>query len=97
MSLISGEVYDDNPSQCMKDSVRQRVLRLLDSVPTLRHREEKRMSVRKGRAFLFVLTIFVLSVAAPELYAADKTSLEPSRDSIIHIVEIQNRGGSLIG
>jgi len=28
----------------------------------------------------------LLSVAAPELYAADKTSLEPSRDSIIHIV-----------
>jgi hypothetical protein len=41
---------------------------------------------RKGRAFLFVLTIFVLSVAALEPYAADKTSLEPSRDSIVHIV-----------
>jgi ketosteroid isomerase-like protein len=41
---------------------------------------------RKGRAFLFVLTIFVLSVAAPELYAAGKNSLEPSRDSIIRIV-----------
>ncbi len=44
------------------------------------------MGARKSRAFLFVLTIFVLSVAAPELYAADKTSLEPSRDSIIRIV-----------
>jgi hypothetical protein len=44
------------------------------------------MSARKRRAFLFVLTTFVLSVAAPELYAADKTSLELSGDSIIHIV-----------
>lgn len=44
------------------------------------------MGARNGRAFLFVLTIFVLSVAPAELYAADKTSLEPSRDSIIHIV-----------
>jgi hypothetical protein len=44
------------------------------------------MGARKGRAFLFVLTIFVLSVAAPALFAADTTSLEPSRDSIIHIV-----------
>jgi hypothetical protein len=41
---------------------------------------------RKGRAFLLVLTVFVLSVAAPELYAADQTSVEPSRDSIIRIV-----------
>jgi hypothetical protein len=41
---------------------------------------------RKGRAFLFVWTIFVLSVAATELYAADKNSLEPSRDFIIRIV-----------
>jgi hypothetical protein len=41
---------------------------------------------RKGRAFLFVLTIFVLSVAATELCAADKNSLGPSRDSIIRIV-----------
>src|SRR5580698_3233913 len=41
---------------------------------------------RKGRAFLFVLTIFVLSVAGPELYAAGKNSLAPSRDSIIRIV-----------
>jgi hypothetical protein len=55
-------------------------------MPKLRHRKEERMSGRKGRAFLFVLTTFVLSVAASELYAADKTSLEPSRDSIIHIV-----------
>jgi hypothetical protein len=44
------------------------------------------MGARKGRAFLFVLTIFVLSVAAPELYAADKTSFEPSRDSVIRVV-----------
>ena len=43
------------------------------------------MSARNGRAFLFVLTIFVLS-AATELYPADKTSLELSRDSIIRIV-----------
>src|SRR5580658_9144899 len=41
---------------------------------------------RKGRAFLFVLTIFVLSVAATELYAAGKNRVEPSRDSIIRIV-----------
>ena len=44
------------------------------------------MGARKGRAFLFVLAIFVLCAAAPELYAADTTSLAPSRDSIIHIV-----------
>jgi uncharacterized protein len=44
------------------------------------------MSARNGRALLFVLIIFVLSVAAPELYAADKTSLAPSRESIIYIV-----------
>jgi hypothetical protein len=44
------------------------------------------MSARNGRALLSVLIIFVLSVAAPELYAADTTSPEPSRDSIIHIV-----------
>jgi hypothetical protein len=68
------------------NSVRQRVLRLSDSIPKVQHRKEERMAARKGRAFLFVLTMFVLSVAAPELYAADKTSLEPSRDSILHIV-----------
>jgi hypothetical protein len=33
-----------------------------------------------------VYIALVLSAAAPELYAADKPSLEPSRDSIIHIV-----------
>ena len=44
------------------------------------------MSARNGRALLFVLIIFVLFVAAPELYAAGKNSLEPSRDSIIRIV-----------
>ena len=43
------------------------------------------MSARNGRAFLIALTIFVLSVAT-ELYPADKTGLEPSRDSIIRIV-----------
>jgi len=41
--------------------------------------------MRNGRAFLFALTIFILS-AATELYPADKNSLEPSRDSIIRIV-----------
>jgi hypothetical protein len=62
-------------------SVRQRVFRLLDSIPKVRHGKEQRMGARKGTALLFVLTIFALSVAAHELYAADKTSLEPSRDS----------------
>jgi uncharacterized protein YciI len=44
------------------------------------------MGARKGRAFLSVLTIFVLSVAATELYPADKASVGLSRDSIIRIV-----------
>ena len=44
------------------------------------------MNARNGRASLFVLIIFVLSVATPEFYATDKTSLAPSRESIIHIV-----------
>lgn len=39
-----------------------------------------------GRAFLFGLTIVALSVAAPEIYAGDKTSLDLSRDSIILVV-----------
>jgi hypothetical protein len=43
------------------------------------------MSARNGSAFLFALTIFVLS-AADELYPVDKSSLVPSRDSIIGIV-----------
>ncbi len=43
------------------------------------------MSARNGRAFLFALTIFVLS-AADDLYSVDKTGLAPSRDSIIGIV-----------
>ena len=43
------------------------------------------MSARNGRAFLFALTIFVLS-AADDLYSVDKTGLVPSRDSIIGIV-----------
>jgi hypothetical protein len=42
------------------------------------------MSARMGRAFLFVLTIFVLS--ATDLCPAVKTSPEASRDSIIRIV-----------
>ena len=43
------------------------------------------MGARHGRAFLFVLAVFVLS--APTVgYAANKTSLELSRDSIIRIV-----------
>jgi hypothetical protein len=67
-------------------SVRQRVLRLLDSIPKSQHRKEQRMGARKGKALLFAVTIFVLSVAAHELYAADKTSLELSRDTVIHIV-----------
>jgi hypothetical protein len=49
----------------------------------LRHDKEECM--RNGRAFLFALTIFILS-AATELYPADKNSLELSRDSIIRIV-----------
>jgi hypothetical protein len=57
----------------------------LDSIPKLRSHKEERMGARKGRALLLVLTIFVLS-AATELYPADKTSVEPSRDSIIRIV-----------
>jgi uncharacterized protein YciI len=44
------------------------------------------MGARMGRAFSFVLIIFVLSAAAPELYPVDKTSLELSRDSTIRIV-----------
>ena len=44
------------------------------------------MGARKGGAFLLVLTIFVLSVAATELYPADKASVGLSRDSIIRIV-----------
>src|SRR5580693_2039981 len=44
------------------------------------------MSARNGRVLLFVLVIFVLFVATPELYATDKTRLAPSRESIIHIV-----------
>src|SRR5580693_9772017 len=44
------------------------------------------MSARNGRVLLFVLVIFVLFVATPELYATDKTRLAPSRESIIRIV-----------
>jgi hypothetical protein len=44
------------------------------------------MSARSNRAFLFMLTTFVLSAAATELHAADKIGPEQSRDSIIRIV-----------
>jgi hypothetical protein len=44
------------------------------------------MSARNSRAFLFMLTTFVLSAAAAELLRADKIGLEYSRDSIIRIV-----------
>jgi len=44
------------------------------------------MSARNHTVFLFVLTVLVLSIVAPEIYAADKTSFELSRDSIIRIV-----------
>jgi hypothetical protein len=47
---------------------------------------EECMIARNARAFVFVLTILALSVAGPEIYAADKTSVELSRDSIIRIV-----------
>jgi len=44
------------------------------------------MRARNSRAFLFMLTTFVVSAAATELHAADKIGLEQSRDSIIPIV-----------
>jgi uncharacterized protein YciI len=44
------------------------------------------MSARNSRAFLFMLTTFVLSDAATEIHPADKIGLEHSRDSIIRIV-----------
>jgi len=44
------------------------------------------MSARDSRAFLFMLTTFVVSAAATELHPADKIGLERSRDSIIRIV-----------
>jgi len=44
------------------------------------------MGARNRRAFLFMLTTFVLSAAATELHPADKIGLEYSRDSIIRIV-----------
>jgi len=44
------------------------------------------MGARMGRAFLFVLTIFVLRAAATQLYSAARTSPELSRDSVIPIV-----------
>src|SRR3984885_14730964 len=43
------------------------------------------MSPRSGRPFFFALAVFVLS-AATDLYPADKTRLELSRDAIIRIV-----------
>jgi hypothetical protein len=51
-----------------------------------RNSQGVRVGAQMGRAFLLVLTIFVLSAAATELYPAAKTSPEPSRDSIIGIV-----------
>jgi tetratricopeptide (TPR) repeat protein len=48
------------------------------------------MNPRIGRAFFFVLITFVLS-AATELYPADKTSLDLSRDSIIPTVTLIQR------
>jgi hypothetical protein len=47
---------------------------------------EECMIARNGRAFVFVLIILALSVSGPEIYAADKTSVELSRDSILRIV-----------
>jgi tetratricopeptide (TPR) repeat protein len=44
------------------------------------------MSARDSRAFLFMLTTFVVSASATELHAVDKIGLEHSRDSIIRIV-----------
>jgi uncharacterized protein YciI len=44
------------------------------------------MSARNSRAFLFMLTTFVVSAAATELHAANEIGLEHSRDSIIRIV-----------
>jgi hypothetical protein len=44
------------------------------------------MTARNSRAFLFMLTTFVVSAAATELHAADKIGLEQSRDSIIRII-----------
>jgi hypothetical protein len=44
------------------------------------------MRARMGRAFLFVLTIFVLPAVATELYPFVKTSPELSRDSTIRVV-----------
>jgi hypothetical protein len=44
------------------------------------------MSPRNSRAFLLMLTTFVVSAAATEVHAADKIGLEQSRDSIIRIV-----------
>jgi uncharacterized protein YciI len=49
------------------------------------HGKEECMSARNSNVFLGVLTIFVLS-AATELYPADQTSLEPSRNVIRGIV-----------
>jgi hypothetical protein len=51
-------------------------------------RHDKEESMRNGSAFLFALTIFILS-AATELYPADKNSLEPSRSIIRIVTQIQ--------
>jgi tetratricopeptide (TPR) repeat protein len=44
------------------------------------------MGARNGTAFLFAWTLFVLPATATEAHLADKTRLQPSRDSIIRIV-----------
>src|SRR6202167_6561913 len=44
------------------------------------------MGARNGTAFLFAWTLFVLPATATEAHLADKTGLQPSRDSIIRIV-----------
>ena len=44
------------------------------------------MSARNSRAFLLMLTTFVVSAAATEVHAGAKIGLEQSRDSIIRIV-----------
>jgi len=83
----------DNHSNSFQVAIR--LARYLGAIPealdvesplavALQHGKEESMSARNRRAFLGVL-LFALS-AATELYPADKTSVELSRDSIIRIV-----------
>ena len=83
----------DNHSNSFQVAIR--LARYLGAIPealdvesplavALQHGKEESMSARNRRAFLGVL-FFALS-AATELYPADKTSVELSRDSIIRIV-----------